>query len=276
MSARARRGLLYWLALSPLVAVILFPYLVMLSAALKPAAEVLAFPPRWLPSRPAFENFPAMWSAAGFGRALLNSLLVGVASTALCLVLAVPAAYASARLRFIGRGAFGQLLLITQMLAPIVLVLGIFRLIAWLGLIDTAGALILTYAAFNLAFSIWMLRSFFAAIPAEIEEAAWIDGATRLQSLTRVFLPIATPALAVTGIFAFINGWNEFVLALTLLRSPDTYTLPMRIFSLVGGAYRIDWHHVMAATLLATVPAAIVFAWLQRRLVRGLSLGAVK
>jgi multiple sugar transport system permease protein len=276
MSARARRGLLYWALLSPLVVVILFPYLVMLSTALKPAAEVLAFPPRWLPSRPAVENVPAMWQATGFGRALVNSLVVGATSTALALLVGVPAAYALARLRLPAPGAFRAVLLVTQMLAPIVIVLGLFRLVAALGLIDSPGALVLTYAAFNLAFSIWMLQAYFAAIPPELEEAAWIDGATRLQALRLVFLPIAAPAVAVTAIFAFIQGWNEFVLALTLLRTTETYTLPLRIFAMVGGAYRIEWHHVMAATLLATLPAAIVFAWLQRSLVRGLALGAVR
>ncbi|MDX6748686.1 carbohydrate ABC transporter permease [Geminicoccaceae bacterium 1502E] len=276
MSARARRSLLYWLLLSPLVVIILFPYAVMLSTALKPAEEIFVFPPTWLPSRAAFANFLSMWEAAAFGPALRNSLLVSVGSTLVCLAVAVPAAYATARMRFAGKGVFRQLLLLTQMLSPIVLVIGIFRLMASLGLVDQLWSLILTYAAFNLAFAIWMLQSYFASIPKEIEEAAWIDGASRWQSIVRVFLPLAMPAFAVTSIFTFVNCWNEFVLALTLLRSADSYTLTLKIFSMVGGAYRIDWHHVMAATLLATVPVAVVFAWLQRGLVRGLAMGAVK
>ncbi|MDF1585827.1 carbohydrate ABC transporter permease [Marinimicrococcus flavescens] len=276
MSPRARRSLLYWLLLSPLVAVILFPYAVMLSTALKPAEEIFVFPPTWLPSRAAFGNFLTMWEAAAFGPALRNSLLVSLGSTLVCLAIAVPAAYATARMRFAGKGVFRQLLLVTQMLSPIVLVIGIFRLMASLGLVDQLWSLILTYAAFNLAFAIWMLQSYFASIPKELEEAAWIDGASRRQSIVRVFLPLAMPAFAVTSIFTFVNCWNEFVLALTLLRSAESYTLTLKIFSMVGGAYRIDWHHVMAATLLATVPVAVVFAWLQRGLVRGLALGAVK
>lgn len=276
MSQRARRSLLYWLLLSPLAAVILFPYAVMLSTALKPAEEIFVFPPTWLPSRAAFGNFVSMWEAAGFGPALWNSLLVSVGSTLVCLAVAVPAGYAVARMRFAGKGAFRQLLLVTQMLSPIVLVIGIFRLMASLGLVDQLLSLVLTYAAFNLAFAIWMLQSYFASIPKELEEAAWIDGASRRQSVLLVFLPLALPAFAVTAIFTFVNAWNEFVLALTLLRSAGSYTLTLKIFSMVGGAYRIDWHHVMAATLLATVPVAVVFAWLQRGLVRGLAMGAVK
>jgi multiple sugar transport system permease protein len=276
VSARARRSIALWLLLAPFAAIVLFPYAVMLSTALKPATEIFVYPPRWLPGRIAWENLAGMWQATGFGRALANSLLVGVAATLLCLVVAVPAAYASARLGFKGRGLYGQFLLVTQMLSPIVLVIGLFRLMAALGLIDRLLALVLAYAAFNLAFAVWMLRAYFRAIPRELEEAAWIDGASRLQSLRLVFMPMAAPAVAVVATFTFIACWNEFVLALTLLRSADQATLPLRIFTLVGGAYRIEWNHVMAATLLATLPVAVVFAWLQRWLVSGLASGAVK
>lgn len=276
MSRRARKSLLYWLALAPLVVVILFPYAVMLSTALKPAAEVMAFPPRWLPSRLAFENFVEMWQEVEFGQTLLNSLYVSFASTGLCLLIAIPAAYGMARFRFHGRGAYRQFLLITQMLSPIVLVIGIFRLLAMLGLVDQLNSLVLTYAAFNLAFAIWMLQSYFATIPREVEEAAWIDGASWLQSLRLVFLPLALPALAVTAILTFIYGWNEFVLALTALRSSEQFTLTLKVFSLVGGRYSIEWHVVMAATLLATLPVAVVFAWLQRYLIQGLALASVR
>jgi multiple sugar transport system permease protein len=275
-AAKLRRSLLYWAFLLPLSVVILFPYAVMLSTALKPADEVLSFPPSWLPSRPHWANFADMWQSVGFGQALWNSVLVSVGTMLLGLLVGIPAAYALARLRFRGQGLYRQLLLITQMLSPIVLVIGIFRLIARMGLVDDLWALVLTYGAFNLAFATWMMQSYFATIPKELEEAAWIDGASRLQSLRLVFLPLALPALAVTSIFVFIYSWNEFVLALTLLRSPEQLTLTMRIFTMVGGAYTIQWHHVMAATFLATVPVAIVFAWLQRYLVRGLALGGLK
>lgn len=276
MRNRALRSLVYWLLLSPLLVVILFPFAVMVSTALKPREEILRTPPAWMPSELRWWNFVDMWHAAGFGPALLNSALISAAATALCLLVAIPAAYATARMRFVGEGAFRQFLLVTQMLSPIVLVLGIFRLMAAMGLVDSSWALVLAYAAFNLAFAIWMLQSYFRTIPVELEEAAWLDGATALQSLRRVFLPLAAPALGVTAIFVFIYCWNEFVLALTLLRSTEKYTLTIQIFSLVGGRYSVEWDHVMAATLLASVPVAIVFAVLQRSLVRGLALGAVK
>lgn len=276
MSARAKKSVLYWMALAPLVVVILFPYAVMLSTAIKPGEEIMSFPPAWLGSRIELGNFVEMWGKVEFGTALLNSLYVSIGATVLCLVIAIPAGYAMARFRFRGQGPYRMFLLITQMLSPIVLVVGIFRLMALLGLVDQLNSLVLTYAAFNLAFSVWMLQSYFATIPKEIEEAAWIDGATWLQSITRVFLPLALPALAVTAILSFIFGWNEFVLALTNLRSSDNFTLTLKVFDLVGGRYSIEWDIVMAATLLATLPVAIVFAWLQRYLVRGLALAAVK
>jgi multiple sugar transport system permease protein len=275
MTSRPLRSLVYWLLLSPLVLVILFPFAVMVSTAVKPRAEILRTP-SWFSSELRLQNFIDMWHAVGFGPALLNSALVSAAATALCVLVAIPAAYAGARMRFRGEGAFRQFLLITQMLSPIVLVLGIFRLMAGMGLVDQLWALVLAYAAFNLAFAIWMLQSYFRTIPVELEEAAWLDGATALQSLRLIFLPMAAPALGVTAIFVFIYCWNEFVLALTLLRSTDKYTLTIQIFSLVGGRYSVEWDHVMAATLLASVPVAVIFAALQRYLVRGLALGSVK
>jgi multiple sugar transport system permease protein len=217
-----------------------------------------------------------MWTATNFGRALWNSVYVSTTATLLSLAVAIPAAYAMSRRDFRGRGAFRQFLLVSQMLSPIVLVIGLFRLVAWAGLIDNVSAVALVYGAFNVAFSVWMLQSYFAAIPRDLEEAAWIEGAGPWTTLRRVFLPLATPAIVVTAIFSFINAWNEFVIALTMLRRPESYTLPIEVFSLVAGRYTVEWHHVMAATFVATVPVAVVFAALQRYLVRGLALGAVK
>jgi len=274
--SKAKKSLFYWLILSPLLLVILFPYAVMLSTALKPRSEIFVFDPTWWPSELMWSNFSDMWHAIDFGKALINSLIVSGASVALVLLVAIPAGYATARYQFKGQPAYRQFLLITQMLSPIVLIIGIFRMMAALGVVDQPVALVLAYGAFNMAFATWMLQSFFETIPKELEESAWIDGATWFQSLRLVFLPLALPALAVTAILTFVNTWNEFVLALSLLRSQESYTLTLRIYVLVGGAYKINWEQVMAATLLATVPVAIIFAWMQRYMVRGLSLGGIK
>ncbi|MXQ12495.1 carbohydrate ABC transporter permease [Microvirga makkahensis] len=273
-SSKLRRSLVCWLVLSPIVVAAIFPFAVMLITALKPSTEVLR--PTWWPSRVAWENFRTMWVATNFGNALKNSLYVSVLATLGSLIVSIPAAYALTRFDFKGREFYRQFLLVTQMLSPIVLVVGLFRLMVALGIIDSINAVTVVYAAFNIAFSVWMLQSYFATIPLDLEEAAWMEGAGRARTLVKVFLPLAVPAMVVTAIFTFINAWNEFVIALTLLRSQDGYTLPIQIFSLVSGRYTVEWHHVMAATFAATIPIAIAFAWLQRYLVRGLALGAVK
>jgi multiple sugar transport system permease protein len=276
MSRKLRRSIIYWAILSPLVVVILFPFAVMFVTAVRPRDELFVYPPTWTFSEFRWENFAEMWVKTNFGGALLNSLYVSITATLIALILSIPAAYAMSRYRFAGKGAYRTFLLMTQMMSPIVLVLGLFRLMAAMGLVDSLNSLVITYAAFNMAFTIWMLQSYFNSIPRDLEEAAWMDGASHFTSLVKVFLPLAVPAMVVTAIFTFINSWNEFVLALTMLRSSEQFTLPVQIFSQVAGRYQVEWHHVMAGTVLATVPVAIVFSWLQRYLIRGMALGAVK
>jgi len=273
---KRQHSLLIWLALSPLMLVILFPFVVMFLTSIKPRSEVFTYPPRWLPSTLRWQNFIEMWQAVDFGTALGNSIVVSLGATVVVLVVGIPAAYALARFTFSAKRPFQQFLLVTQMLSPILLVLGLFHLVVSLGLVDNKYALIFVYAAFNVAFGVWMLQSYFGAIPVELEEAALIDGCNRRGAILRVFVPLAIPAIVVTAIFTFINSWNEFVVALTLLRSDENFTLPLRIFSLVGGRYTVEWQQVMAATLLATLPVAAVFTWLQRYLVRGMMMGAIK
>jgi len=274
MSAKLKKSILYWILLLPMIVLVFFPFAVMFITAIKPSDEVLN--PTWWPSHAEWHNFVAMWQAANFGPALWNSIYVSVLSTLLALVVSIPAAYALSRFRFRGRTFFRQFLLVTQMLSPIVLVIGLFRLVVWLGLIDNVNSLVFLYGAFNIAFTVWMLQSYFSTIPKELEEAAWMEGASPWKALIKVFLPLALPAMTVTAIFSFINAWNEFVIALTMLRRQESYTLPIQIFSLVSGRYTVEWNNVMAATFVATIPVAVIFAWLQRYLVRGLALGAVK
>jgi multiple sugar transport system permease protein len=167
------------------------------------------------------------------------------------------------------------------MLAPVLLILGLFRLAAAVpfgdgSLVNTRLGVIIIYATFHIAFSVWMLAAYFTAIPQDIEEAAWIDGCGRMQAVLHVFLPLAVPAVAVCAAVAFVAGWNEYVVALTLLRDPDKQTVTLQVVNLVAGRYSVVWNQVMAAALVATLPVTAVFAWLQRYLVRGLTLGAVK
>lgn len=271
---KLKRTIIAWTVLSPLIVLTIFPFAVMFLTAVKPAQEVLS--PHWWPTTFRWVNFYEMWVTTGFGTALLNSFYVSLIASLGAIVVSIPAAYAMSRFRFAGHGAFRQFLLISQMISPIVLVLGLFRLLAAYDLIESVTAVGAIYMAFNIAFTVWMLQSYFDTIPRDLEEASWMEGAGRTRTLVKIFLPLCLPAIAVTAIFTFINAWNEFVVALTMLRSQSSYTLPIQVFSLVAGRYTVEWHYVMAATLVATLPVAILFVWLQRYLIKGLALGAVK
>ena len=272
--SKLRKSVLIWLALTPVFLVTLLPFLVMGLTAVRPQSDL--YDQSWFSTEIAWWNFVEMWDKTGFGRALTNSLYVSTLATVLALAIAIPASYALARFRFVGRNAFRQFLLISQMLSPIVLVLGLFRILVLFGALDSGTVVAVLYAGFNIAFSVWMLESYFSTIPRDLEEAAWIEGASALTTLRRVFLPLAMPAIAVTALFTFVNSWNEFVIALKSLRSEENYTLPIQILSIVSGRYSVDWHLVMAAALCATLPVAIMFAWMQQYMLRGLTAGAVK
>ena len=278
---KLRRSLICWVALSPLLLVIIFPFAVMFFTAVKPPEEVFTYPARWWPSHFRWANFADMWQAAKFGVALKNSLIVSLTSTLLAIAVSIPAAYALARFPFRGKGFYRQFLLVTQMLSPILLVLGLFRLASMIpygdgNLVDSHIGVIVAYAAFNIAFAVWMMSSYFATIPRDLEESAWLEGCGKFRAVFKVFLPLAVPAMVVTAIFTFINAWNEFAVVYTLIRSEENKTLTVQITDLVAGRYTVEWHLVMAATLAATLPVSILFAWLQRFLVKGLALGAVK
>ncbi|HYB40454.1 MAG TPA: carbohydrate ABC transporter permease [Candidatus Methylomirabilis sp.] len=247
----------------------------MLLTALKPEGELRVTPGRLLPQSWRLANFADVLADPGFQQWLRVSLIVAVASTALAVAAAVPAAYYTARHRFRGRGAFLLLVLVTQMFSPTALVVGLYREFFELDLINSYAALILTNAAFNLAFAVWILRAFFASIPREIEEAALVDGCGRAGVLARVVLPVARPAIVTAVIFAFIAAWNEYVVALTLMTDADRRPLTVGITSYVT-AYVQHWNLLFAGSVIAIVPVVVLFAMIERFLVGGLTAGSVK
>lgn len=251
------------------------PYLQMLLTALKAKEEITAIPATYLPKVWAFENFIGVWSEIPLANFIKSSLIISFCATAIVLFVSVPAAYYIARNDFRGKKLFLLLVLITQMFAPTALVIGIFREIVKFNLVDTHLALILIYSAFNMAFSIWILSSFFASIPREIEEAASIDGCNRFTILVRVILPLALPGLVTAAIFTFIAAWNEFVIALTLTSSPEKEPLTVGLTSLIG-QYQVQWNYLFAGSLIAIVPVVILFAMIEKWLVGGLTAGSVK
>jgi multiple sugar transport system permease protein len=251
------------------------PYVVMLLDAFRPAGDVLESPASFLPRRWQWDTFPTVLSDERFLHWLRTSVIVAVASTAVVLAVAVPAAYFTARFRFRGRTAFLLLVLVTQMFAPTALVVGLYRQFFELNLVNTYLALILTNAAFNLAFAVWILRSFFASVPQEVEEAAALDGCTRFQAMWRVMLPIVRPGLVTAVIFTFIAAWNEYVVALTLMQDDAKKPLTVGISSYVTG-YEQNWDQLFAASIIAIVPVVVLFAVIERHLVSGLTAGSVK
>ena len=254
---------------------VLSPYLVMLLTALKPAAELRTSPPRLTPVLWHWESFTGVLRDPDFLTWLRVSLVVACGSTAIVLLAAVPAAYYTARHRFRGRQAFLLLVLVTQMFSPTALVVGLHREFFELDLINTYGALILTNAAFNLAFAVWILRAFFASIPREIEEAAAVDGCGQLRMLWKIALPLSRPGIVTALIFSFIAAWNEYIVALTLMTDPDKKPLTVGITSYVT-AYVQHWNSLFAASVIAIVPVVVLFALIERHLVAGLTAGSVR
>jgi multiple sugar transport system permease protein len=224
------------------------PYLQMLLTALKPKEEITAIPATYLPKKWAFDNFIGVWKEIPLMGFIKSSFIISISATIIVIFIAVPAAYYVARNDFRGKKLFLLLVLVTQMFAPTALVVGIFREIVKFGLVDTYLALILIYAAFNMAFSIWILSS---------------------------FLPLALPGLVTAFIFTFIAAWNEFVIALTLTSSPEREPLTVGLTSLIG-QYQVQWNYLFAGSIIAIVPVVVLFALIEKWLVGGLTAGSVK
>jgi multiple sugar transport system permease protein len=255
----------------------LAPYVEMMLTALKPTPELMKSPPSYLPSRWEWSNFKNVWSLTDppVTDALLFSLYVAAAATLLTLAVGLPAAYYTARHRFRGRGAFLVLVLVTQMFAPTALLVGIYREMVSLDLTDTAEALILVNAAFNLPFCIWILNAYFASIPKELEEAAYLDGTGRFGALVRVTLPLAMPGVVTALVYTFIGAWNEYVVALTITSSSNRMTLTRAIPGFVT-SYHEQWQYLFATSLVAIVPVVVLFVFVERYLVSGLTAGGVR
>jgi multiple sugar transport system permease protein len=221
----------------------------------------------------AWSNFATLWST-GLGRNMEPSLEIAGGATVLVLLVAIPAAYYSARRKFRGRGLFLILVIVTQMFQPTTLVVGIYRQFNDLNLINSVWSLILVNAGFNLAFAIWILNAYFASTPRELEEAALVDGTTRFGAMLRVIVPIAWPGIVTALIFTFIAAWNEFIVALTLTTNNATAPLIVALNGYIG-EYQIDWH-LPGGSVVATVPVIILFAVIEGKVVGGLTAGSVK
>lgn len=254
--------------------VILYPYFVMFITALKDNKEMYAID-HILPQVWQWSNLIDIWSAAPILQYLLNSLAVAGGATILAIVCGIPAAYALSRMRFKGKSVFMGAVIMSQMFSPVVLLVGIYRLMVDIHLNNTILGLILLNAAFNQAFAIWLLRGTFMSISPEMEQAAKIDGCGTVKALIRVLLPMAAPGIVTALIFVFINAWNEYTIALTLI-SKDVFkpiTVGINVFY---GFNFIQWQYLFATSLVATIPVVVLFLLIEKHLVAGLTSGGVK
>ena len=249
-----------------------FPIYWMAATSLKSEADIHTYPPRFLFPL-TLENYAQLFGQANFLQPFENSLVVATSSTVGSVVLGSLAAYALGRFR-VGGQLFPMWILAMRMFPPIVLALPIFFLISGAGLLNSRPALVAVYLMLNLPFVIWLMRGFFMEIPLALEEAAWIDGCSRWQAMVHVVLPLARPGLAVTSIFVFIASWNEFLLA-AVLTGPETRTAPVAAAQF-SGEYGILWGSMMAAGTVIVLPMLAAAMLVQRYIVRGLALGAVK
>lgn len=253
-----------------------FPYALMFVSSLKSQEEIMKIPPDYLPGSPQWGNYLSVWdSNVAPGGALLATTVISVGATLLVLFIATPAAYYVARFRFPGRLPFLLLVLVTQMLQPTVLAVGLYQqFFRWQGTLVWV-ALILINGAFNLSFAIWIMQAFFASIPVEVDEAALIDGAGRLQTMFRISLPLVWPGIVTAIIFVFVNTWNEYAAAFILVQDPSLQPLTVAMPRFLG-LYIRDWQYLFTTAMVAVVPVIILFALIEKRLIGGLTAGAVK
>ena len=253
----------------------LYPYFAMFCSALKSRAEIFSVNGTILPVEPMWSNFIDVWKRAPLAQYAINSLLIAGGSTLLAMLCGIPAAYALSRMKFKGKTAFLGFVIVSQMFAPVVLVIGIYKVMAVIGFTDSIVGLIFVNAAFNQAFTIWLLRGTFMSISPEMEQAATIDGCTRIQALIRILLPVAAPGIVTTLIFIFINAWNEYTVALTLISTDTSKPLTVGI-NIFNGYNMIEWQYLFAASLFAILPVVILFMGIEKNLTSGLTAGGVK
>ncbi|SNY24556.1 carbohydrate ABC transporter permease [Paractinoplanes atraurantiacus] len=261
--------------LTVLAVVMLFPVLWMIETSIKENRDVYAVPAKFFDFDVTLDHYRDVFVSSGLSVSFLNSVIVAGASTVLATVLGVPAAWAYSRFTLKAKKDQLFFILSTRFMPPVVVVIPIFLMYRYIGLIDSALGLILIYTAFNVPFTIWMMKGFVDEVPAEYEDAAMLDGYTRLQAFRKFTLPLLVPGIAATAVFALIFSWNEFVFAIFLTSSDEVRTAPPAIAGLIGGT-TVDWGLVAASSVVFALPV-LIFAYLVRKhLVAGVTLGAVR
>jgi trehalose/maltose transport system permease protein len=265
----------FWCLIGVLLLYAVFPFYYAVLTSLKPSSSL--FQVSYWNDELDFSNYAAVLEQPSFLQAIGNSVIVSVCVVAVALFLSVTAAYALARVKFRGRATVLMLVLGVSMFPQVAVLSGLFEVIRALGLYNTAWALILSYTIFTLPFTVWILTTFMGQLPGELEEAAIMDGASPWVALTKVLLPLLWPAMVTTGLLAFIAAWNEFLFALTFTLTDQERTVPVAIALISGGSqHELPWGLLMAASVIVTVPLVLLVLVFQRRIVSGLTTGALK
>ncbi|MET0575848.1 MAG: carbohydrate ABC transporter permease [Mesorhizobium sp.] len=275
LTSRIAGGFGLYLAVGAYVVFALFPLFWTLKISVTPQSLLYSEGITFWPSKATFENYVSVFKATDFPRYFLNSVIVSVTTAAIVTVIASTAGYAMSRFSFRGKTAVALMLLLTQTFPLVMVIPPIYRIMAQLGLINSLTGLIIIYTAFNIAFATFLMQSFFDGIPKDLEEAAMIDGCTRQQALRRIIIPLTLPGMGATLGFVFTAAWSELLFALMLISSDGQKTFAVGLLTFIG-KFAVDWGQMMAASVLALIPACLFFAFLQRYLVTGLTAGAVK
>jgi multiple sugar transport system permease protein len=272
--SRTRRILEVELPVLAIVAFALAPYAWMILTSLKTEHEIIRFPVTYWPQQFTIEHYRMLFSRTTFGGNLLNSLIISTGAMLTGIIVAVPAAYAFSRFRFFGRRFLMIQFLVINMFPIVLLIIPLFVLMRSLGLIDTYFGIIVGHSTFAIPFAIWMMTSYMNSVPAELDEAAIVDGASRLQTIWLVILPLTMPGIVTTGIYIFVTSWNEYLFAMMLSgQNVRTVTVALQLFI---GEFSIQWGLLTAGGTIVAIPVTILFLLVQKRLVGGLTAGAVK
>ncbi len=252
----------------------LFPFVWAFSTSLKTPSQLLLFPPRFVPNPLAPENYLRAWQK-GMGQGFVNSIFVCTVSVLLTVVIGALAAYSIGRLRWPGRNAFLILIIAPMMVPGLVLLVPTYIIMSRLQLLDTYLVLILLYTVRSLPLSVWIMRGFFETLPYELEEAAYIDGASRLRVLRHIVMPLSQPALVATALIVFHSSWDDFLVASTMTSRAAMRTVQVALYFNIGD-YGVDWGALMAAAMMSLAPMLLLFLVLQRRFISGITHGALK
>jgi trehalose/maltose transport system permease protein len=273
------RKIPFYILVAAIFVYAIFPFYWAIRSSFTPDGELFKTPISYFPSNPTLFNYREVLGNGDFQKALLNSTIVAGSVTLISLAFGALAGYALGRFRFRGRSV-AMYLMLSMTIFPQIAILGaLYKMITRFQLYDTQGALIFSYLIFTLPFTVWVLTSFTRGLPRDLEEAAYVDGATTFQAFRKVMLPLIAPGLVTTGLLAFIAAWNEFLYALSFTQSVDKHTVPIAIVQFTGksgSTFQVPWGQIMAATIVVTVPLIVLTLILQRRILAGLTAGAVK